>query len=118
MPQYIKAINYTNVPKNHVFNCFCTGKKLSLLEAIDLGIVTEAEFNHFESINYSQCWYSIKPGDKLKVISFKNWTTLIYTFIIPKAELTNPPTKIQELDEDELDRYIHYFTKNCTYSQG
>jgi hypothetical protein len=118
MSQYIKTINYCNHQINQIFNCICSGKKLTFDEAIQLELATEPEIRHYHRPNYTQDWFEIKPGDRLKVISVNSWQTNIYNFIIPKTPLRNLPTTITEFDNSNLESYIHYLTKNCTFTMG
>ena len=123
--KYIKLINYADFNTNQVFNCFCTGKRLNNYDAILEGLITQSELdkvidndNIQNQIFKHQSWVQIRPGDKIKVITFKNWILNNYTFIIPRANLLDAPTTLEDFNNDTFEVNLHYLTKHCTFTRS
>lgn len=84
----------------------CTGRKLTLEEAQDLGLVTLDQLRRHHYGPSDQAWYEVKPGDEI-VFTIDEWVWegdepryplhQRLTYVVPTAGLLNPPVDLDDI---------------------
>jgi hypothetical protein len=93
----------------------CSGDHITRQVAMDLGFVTEEDFDKHNKSNYGPLWFAIEPGDIIEIEITKGVVDENYVFTIPSAGLPDPPVR---LDDPRTQNKLHeYLKQHCSYTQ-
>jgi len=104
--QFILLQTYLGA-SNYFYEVKCDGESITRQEAIDLGFVTETDFNKHASSDYGPVWYKIEPGNKISIEIIDGDHCDNYYFLVPKTGLPSPPIRLSDpYSQNLLHKYL------------
>lgn len=110
--QYILLQTYMG-PSDFTYAVAMVGRKLTIDEAIELGLTNRNELDRNKRSAYIAEWYEIKPGDEITIEYQDDETKKSWAFTVLETGLPEPPVSLD--DERAGPRLHEYLKKHCQY---
>lgn len=110
MGQVILVGSYCGL-SNYTFEVNVSGRALEHDEVKRLGLFPDKQtVGRHEASNYSQEWFEVNPGDRIKIRSGEDFEITETVYEVPETPLPNPP---QKLDDTFTINLVEYLKEHC-----